>query len=148
MGKGGETAAANPHLHATSCHRLSERGGRALTLALTLALALTLTPVPPAFGTWRKSTYPNPKPNTNLLLNLTSATGFRDVEEEHERAAAQVSSGVADVHRSRCWVDDARRSPTGDVGLPHRERAALGSASRPELTPPSTARAAPFRAAR
>ena len=29
-----------------------------------------------------------------------------------------------------------------------RERAALGSASRPELTPPSTARAAPFRAAR
>ena len=34
------------------------------------------------------------------------------------------------------------------VGLPHRERAALGFASRPELTPPSAARAAPFRAAR
>ena len=41
------------------------------------------------------------------------------MEEEHERAAAQVSSHVADVHRSRCWVDDAWRSPTGDVGLPH-----------------------------
>ena len=52
------------------------------------------------------------------LRGRRGATGFRHVQEEHERPAAQVPSDAADVHRG-CRVDDARRSPALDVGLPH-----------------------------